>query len=78
MTTYNTPKLKYLGETNRIYDFLVGLNSKFGGVRGHILGQRPVPSLMEVHSEVRFEKDRTSAMNILTTLAIDSSAYSVR
>ena len=36
-------------EVDRIYDFLAGLNSKFDIVREHILGQRPIPSLMEVY-----------------------------
>ncbi|KAA0060464.1 reverse transcriptase [Cucumis melo var. makuwa] len=34
-------------EVNRVYDFLVGLNSKFDLVRGRILGQKPIPLLME-------------------------------
>ncbi|TYK22169.1 putative mitochondrial protein [Cucumis melo var. makuwa] len=41
---------------------------------GRILGQRPIPSLMEVCSEIRLEEDRTSAMNISTTPSIDSVA----
>ncbi|KAA0035164.1 kirola-like [Cucumis melo var. makuwa] len=32
---------------------------------GRILSQRPVPSLMEVYSEVRLEEDRTSAMSMM-------------
>lgn len=66
-----------LKEVDRIYVFLASLNSKFDQVRGRVLGQRPFPSLMEVCSEVCLEEDRTSAMNILTTLAIDSVAFSV-
>lgn len=33
---------------------------------------------MEVCSKVRLEEDRTSAMNILTTSAIDSTGFSAR
>ncbi|KAA0042376.1 Cysteine-rich RLK (RECEPTOR-like protein kinase) 8 [Cucumis melo var. makuwa] len=42
-------------------------------VQRRILGQGPIPSLMEVCSETRLEKDRTSAMSILTTPTIDSA-----
>ena len=65
-------------ENDRIYDFLAGLNPKFDVVRGRILGQRPIPSLMEVCSEIRLEEDRTSAMNISATPTIDSAAFSAR
>ncbi|KAA0037521.1 Beta-galactosidase [Cucumis melo var. makuwa] len=50
----------------------------FDVVRGRILGQRPISSLMEVCSEICLEEDRTSAMNISTTPSIDSTAFSVR
>ncbi|KAA0048797.1 reverse transcriptase [Cucumis melo var. makuwa] len=67
-----------LEEADRTYDFLGGLNPKFDIVCGHILGQRPLPSLMEVCYEVRLEEDRTNAMSILTTPAIDSTAFNGR
>ena len=57
---------------------LASLNSKFDGACGHILGQRLVPSLMEVCTEVPFEEDCPSARNILTTLAIDSTTFNAR
>ena len=65
-------------ENDRIYDFLAGLNPKFDVVRGRILGQIPISSLMEVCSEIRLEEDRTSAMNIFATPTIDSAAFSAR
>ncbi|KAA0040663.1 Cysteine-rich RLK (RECEPTOR-like protein kinase) 8 [Cucumis melo var. makuwa] len=53
-----------IGKPLLIYDFLVGLHSKFDVVRGRILGQRPVPYLMEVCFEVGREEDRTSVMSV--------------
>ncbi|TYK31446.1 TRAF-like family protein [Cucumis melo var. makuwa] len=67
-----------LEEADRVYDFLAGLNPKFDNVCGRILGQRPLPSLMEVCFEVRLEEDRTNAMGVLTTPTIDSAAFSAR
>ncbi|TYK26198.1 Retrovirus-related Pol polyprotein from transposon TNT 1-94 [Cucumis melo var. makuwa] len=61
-----------------IYDFLAGLNPKFDVVRGRVLGQRPIPFLMEVYYEIRLEEECTSAMSILATPIIDSTAFSVR
>ncbi|KAA0054530.1 Beta-galactosidase [Cucumis melo var. makuwa] len=57
---------------------LFGLNPKFDNVCGRILGQRTLPSLMEVCFEVRLEEDRTNAMGVLTTPTIDSAAFSAR
>ncbi|TYK14787.1 reverse transcriptase [Cucumis melo var. makuwa] len=73
------PVIQYsrIEEVDRIYDFLVGLNLKFNVVHGRILGQGPTPSLMEVCSKVQLKEDRTSAMNILTTFAIDCATSSV-
>lgn len=61
-----------------MFDFSTGLNSKFDAVRGHILGQRPTLTLMEVFSEVRLEEDRSSAMNIITASATDSAAFNAK
>ncbi|KAA0051025.1 UBN2_3 domain-containing protein [Cucumis melo var. makuwa] len=63
---------------HRIYDFLDALNLKFDVVLGRILGQRPIPFLMEVCSDVRLEEDHTSAMNTLPVPAIDSVVFNVR
>ncbi|KAL0545233.1 hypothetical protein IC582_020383 [Cucumis melo] len=75
-----TDGLQYsrIEEVDRIYDFLACLNFKFDVVRGRILSQRPIPSLMEVCYEIRLKEDRTSAMNISATPSIGSTAFSVR
>ncbi|KAL0539591.1 hypothetical protein IC582_023807 [Cucumis melo] len=67
-----------LEEADRVYDFLAELNLIFDTVCGHILEQRPLPSLMEVCFEVRLEEDRTIAMGVLTMPTIDSAAFSTR
>ncbi|KAA0054884.1 Beta-galactosidase [Cucumis melo var. makuwa] len=81
-TVWDTPndstQYAKLEEADRVYDFLAGLNPKFDNVCGRILGQRPLPSLMEVCFEVRLEEDRTNAMSVLTTPTIDSAAFSAR
>ncbi|TYJ99589.1 Beta-galactosidase [Cucumis melo var. makuwa] len=81
-TVWDTPndstQYAKLEEADRVYDFLAGLNPKFDNVCGRILGQRPLPSLMEVCFEVRLEEDRTNAMGVLTTPTIDSAASSAR
>ncbi|TYK24437.1 reverse transcriptase [Cucumis melo var. makuwa] len=67
------------GEDSLIQSMLINrLNPKFDNVCGRILGQRPLPSLMEVCFEVRLEEDRTNAMGVLTTPTIDSAAFSTR
>ena len=40
-----------------------------------MLGQRPIPSLMEVCSKVRLEEDRVNVMKIMTVSATDSVAF---
>ncbi|TYK19833.1 Copia protein [Cucumis melo var. makuwa] len=55
---------------DKIYVFLAGHNPKFDIVHGHLLGQIPIPSLMEVCSEVYLEEDRTSAMSSMTPLPL--------
>ena len=67
-----------LEEADRIYDFFAGLDSKFDTVCGCILEQRPLPSLMGVCLQVHLEEDRTNAMGVMTTPAIDSAAFSAR
>ncbi|XP_038880494.1 uncharacterized protein LOC120072153 [Benincasa hispida] len=62
-------------ETDRVYDFLSGLNSKFDTVRSCILGTRPIPSLMEVCSEVRLEEDRSKAMNSTLVTPTNSTVF---
>ncbi|KAA0042075.1 Cysteine-rich RLK (RECEPTOR-like protein kinase) 8 [Cucumis melo var. makuwa] len=81
-TVWDTPndgtQYAKLEEADRVYDFLAGLNPKFGTVYGRILGRRPLPSLMEVRFEVYLKEDRTNAMGVLTTPTINSAAFSAR
>ncbi|KAA0064303.1 Retrovirus-related Pol polyprotein from transposon TNT 1-94 [Cucumis melo var. makuwa] len=73
-TVWDTPnddtQYAKLEEVDRVYDFLARLNPKFDTVCGRILGQRPLPSLMEVCFEVRLEEDRTNAMGVLLPLPL--------
>ncbi|KAL4016805.1 hypothetical protein IC575_024462 [Cucumis melo] len=75
-TVWDTPndgtQYAKLEEADRVYDFLTGLNPKFDIVCGRILGQRPLPSLIEVCFEVRLEEDRNNPIGVLTTPTIDS------
>ncbi|TYK07795.1 Beta-galactosidase [Cucumis melo var. makuwa] len=74
----NFSRLYMLRKDRQDYDFLIDLNPKFDVVRGRILGQRSIPSLMEVCFEIHLKEDRTSALNISTTPAIDSATSSAR
>ncbi|KAK2433017.1 putative mitochondrial protein [Trifolium repens] len=64
--------LKKFIEQDRVYDFLVGLNSEFDQVRIQILGKQEVPSFNEVIAIVRSEESRRSLM--LDTPIIENSA----
>ncbi|KAA0057566.1 reverse transcriptase [Cucumis melo var. makuwa] len=81
-TVWDTPndgtQYAKLEEADCVYDFLAGLNPKFDTVCSRILGQRPLPPLMELCFEVHLEEDRTNAMGVLTTLTIDSAVFSAR
>ncbi|KAA0067137.1 Cysteine-rich RLK (RECEPTOR-like protein kinase) 8 [Cucumis melo var. makuwa] len=61
-----------------IYTAKIGLNPKFDNVCGRILGQKPLPSLMEVCFKVRLEEDHTNVMGVLTTPTINFAAFSAR
>ncbi|CAJ2662272.1 unnamed protein product [Trifolium pratense] len=63
--------LKKFIEQDRVYDFLVGLNSEFDQVRIQILGKQEVPSFNEVIAIVRSEESRRSLM--LDTPVIENS-----
>ncbi|XP_038889234.1 uncharacterized protein LOC120079124 [Benincasa hispida] len=65
-------------EADRVYDFLAGLNSKFDVVWSRILGQRLIPSLMEVCSEIRLEEDRSSTMNSPVITFTDTAAFATK
>ena len=67
-----------IGGSDWIYDFLAGLNPKFDVVRGMILGQRSILSLMKVYFEIRVEEDCTRSMSILATPTTDFVAFSAR
>ncbi|CAH9091924.1 unnamed protein product [Cuscuta epithymum] len=90
--TWNCPldgkQYKRLVETERIYKFLLGLNQELDGVRGRILGTKPMPSLREVFSEVCREESRRRVMlgntgsitnegSALATRALSSMKFSV-
>ena len=49
-------------EKKRLYKFLISLNKNLDGVRGRILGTKPLPSIREVFAEVRREKSRVKIM----------------
>ncbi|XP_073222064.1 uncharacterized protein [Cicer arietinum] len=51
----NAALLKEYIEQDKVYDFLVGLNSDFDQVRVQILGKEKVPGLNEVMAIVRSE-----------------------
>ena len=40
-------------ESDRVFDFLAGLNVDLDEVRGRILGKEPLPSTREAFAEVR-------------------------
>lgn len=50
--------LKNFIEQDRVYDFLVGLNSEFDQVRVQILGKQEIPCFNEVVALVRGEESR--------------------
>ncbi|KAL3734117.1 hypothetical protein ACJRO7_023463 [Eucalyptus globulus] len=68
--------LKSFIEKDRVYDFLVGLNSEFDQVRIQILGKEEVPSLEETISLIRVEESRRSVM--LEPQAVEGSAFTTR
>lgn len=49
-------KYKQTVEQKKLFKFLLGLNKELDGVRGQIMGTRPLPSLSEAFSEVRCEE----------------------
>ena len=49
-------------ESERLFKFLAGLNSKFDPVRSRILGSEPLPSLREAFAHVQNEESRRLAM----------------
>jgi len=64
--------LKEYIEQDRVYDFLVGLNSDFDQVRVQILGKEKIPGINEVVAMVRSEEIRRGVM--LETPTMENSA----
>ncbi|KAI5441191.1 hypothetical protein KIW84_010592 [Lathyrus oleraceus] len=69
--TEDSTTLKEYTEQDRVYDFLVGLNSDFDQVRIKILGKEKVPKVNEVVAIVRSEESRMGL--IRTTRPVKSS-----
>ena len=55
-------KYKEIVEKKWLYKFLIGLNKNLDGMRGRILGTKPLPSLREAFTEVRREEIRLKPM----------------
>ena len=53
---------KEIVEQKRIFKFLLGLNQNLDEVRGRVLGNKPLPKIREVFSEVRREESRKKVM----------------
>lgn len=49
-------------ESERVFEFLAGLNHELDDMRGRVLIQRPLPSIWEVFPEVRREEQRRKVM----------------
>ncbi|KAI5407453.1 hypothetical protein KIW84_053639 [Lathyrus oleraceus] len=69
-TTYATKLREYI-EQDRVYDFVVGLNSNFDYVRVQILDKEKVPNINDVVSIVRSEESRRELM--LTPPSVERS-----
>lgn len=55
-------KYKKIVDKKRVYKFLIGLNKNLHEVRGRIMGQKPLPNIREVFSEVRREESCKKVM----------------
>ncbi|KAJ1398154.1 Gag-polypeptide of LTR copia-type [Sesbania bispinosa] len=78
--TEDKKKYKELVEKDRIYKFLLGLNTELDEVRGRILGTKPLKTIREVFSEVRREESRRKVMLGKSSVApsIEGSAMAAR
>ncbi|KAJ1395404.1 Gag-polypeptide of LTR copia-type [Sesbania bispinosa] len=78
--TEDKKKYKELVEKDRIYKFLLGLNTELDEVRGRILGTKPLKTIREVFSEVRREESRRKVMLGKSSAApsIEGSAMAAR
>ncbi|KAL5775182.1 hypothetical protein ACOSP7_012739 [Xanthoceras sorbifolium] len=75
-------RYKKIIEKKRVFKFLIGLNQNLDGVRGRILGTKPLPLLREAFSEVRREESQKKVVLEATikseTTATDGSALAAR
>ncbi|KAI5410895.1 hypothetical protein KIW84_056148 [Lathyrus oleraceus] len=60
--TEDKKKYKELVEKDRVYKFLLGLNTELDEVRGRILGTKPLPKIREAFLEIRREESRRKVM----------------
>ncbi|KAI5436488.1 hypothetical protein KIW84_022835 [Lathyrus oleraceus] len=60
--TEDKKKYKELVEKDRVYKFLLGLNTELDEVRGRILGTKPLPKIREAFSEIRRKESRRKVM----------------
>ncbi|XP_052173043.1 uncharacterized protein LOC127788605 [Diospyros lotus] len=76
--TEDSAKYKEIVEKKRLYKFLIGLNKNLDGVRGRILGTKPLPSLREAFAEVRREESRLKLMLKPSNSGLEHSALFTR
>ena len=76
----DSKQYKQILEKERIYKFLLGLNTDLDEVRGRIMSTKPLPSVWEVFSEVRREQSRRKVMlgSPNTFLSAEGSALAAR
>ncbi|KAL5840582.1 hypothetical protein ACOSQ4_013190 [Xanthoceras sorbifolium] len=75
-------RYKKIIEKKRVFKFLIGLNQNLDGVRGRILGTKPLPLLREAFSEVCREESQKKVVLEATVksenTATDGSALAAR
>ncbi|XP_061359350.1 uncharacterized protein LOC133303456 [Gastrolobium bilobum] len=62
-TPADTLQYKKIVEQDRTYNLLLGLNPIYDGARSRIMATRPLPSLREVFSELKWEESRKVLTN---------------
>lgn len=65
-------------EKKRLNKFLISLNKNLDGVRGRILGTKPLPSIRKAFAEVRREESRMKIILKPTTPNLEHSALFLR
>jgi len=76
--TEDSTKYKKIVEQKRLNKFLMGLNKNLDGVRGRILGTKPLLSIREAFSEVRREESRLKIMLKPAASNLEHSALATR